>query len=56
MVPLEETPVDRFITRRMLRYCKEAGLNYFESVHALHLKPQDREQYETDWLETAGLE
>ncbi|NVK28142.1 MAG: hypothetical protein HWE14_08860 [Flavobacteriia bacterium] len=51
MIVAEETQLDHFITRRMLRYCKEVGFNYYESAHAMHLSPGEREQYETEWLE-----
>lgn len=56
MMVREENQIDQFITRRMLRYCKEAGLNYYESTRAMHLNPHDREHYEADWLESAELE
>lgn len=46
----EENTIDQFITKRMLRYCKEAGLNYYESARAMHLSARDRSAYESEWI------
>lgn len=51
MMIAEDLQVESYVTRRMLRYCKEAGMNYYESIHALHLPADEREKYESDWLE-----
>lgn len=51
MVRLEDEQLDRFLTTRMLRYCRESGLNFYESVHALHIPNVESEEYELEWLE-----
>ncbi|GGH68744.1 hypothetical protein [Phaeocystidibacter marisrubri] len=51
MVTTEERGLDQFVTRRMLRYCKESGLNYYEATKALHLSEAEKSVYEGEWVE-----
>lgn len=51
MIHTEDLHVERFLTKRMLRYCKEVGMTYYESVQAMHVPASERTKYENDWLE-----
>lgn len=55
MATREENQLDQFITRRMLRYCKEVGMNYYESTRAMHMNARDREAYQEAWFDAASL-
>ncbi len=52
MTTFEETQVDQFVARRMMRYCREAGMNFFETAKAMRLNAKDRERMENDWIES----
>ncbi len=52
MATIEDSQVDQFITRRMMRYCREAGMNFFETAKAMRLNAHDRERLESDWIES----
>ncbi len=43
--------LDRFVQERMLQYCRDLGLSYYESVSRLKFTAEERSGFDDIWLD-----
>lgn len=46
---MSQQEMDTFLKERMMVYCREMNMNFFQSAASLHLNKEERQSFAQNW-------